>query len=256
MNEDKQEGPFEQEELVGLIKAGRVNGKTPVWRDGMGDWLQLSQTELSSYAAAKVPPPFTGMSTPPPPPTAFANSSSSARDPAMVYPVNSAINTCCSNCGQEILARTGFCSKCGTPVHASSPQTQSAKYAAPMNNTGMRNSMSAGKSPNGIEWCFEALKKYAVFSGRARRMEFWMFYLFYTVIYFLALILDAMGGCGIFSSLVSFGALLPFIGVGIRRMHDTNRSGWWSIVPIASLIFAAEKGTTGPNQYGPDPLEV
>jgi hypothetical protein len=89
MNGDKQEGPYEQEELVGLIKAGRLNGKTPVWRDGMGDWLQLSQTELSAHAAPKVPPPFTGISTPPsPPPPAFASSSSFQRDPNMVYPSN------------------------------------------------------------------------------------------------------------------------------------------------------------------------
>lgn len=87
MNGDKQEGPVEQEDLVGLIKSGLVNGKTPLWRDGMGDWLQLSQTELSSYASVKVPPPFKGMSTPPPPP-AFAGSSSLQRNPEKVYPSN------------------------------------------------------------------------------------------------------------------------------------------------------------------------
>ena len=87
MNGDKQEGPVEQDTIAELIQAGQVTGNTPVWRDGMANWLQLSQTELSSYASVKVPPPFKGMSTPPPPP-AFAGSSSLQRNPEKVYPSN------------------------------------------------------------------------------------------------------------------------------------------------------------------------
>ncbi len=255
MNGDKQEGPVEQDTIAELIQAGQVTGNTPVWRDGMANWLKLSQTELAPLApAVNVPPPFKGMSTPPPP--AMGKAADANPTPSMAYPVNPANNSCCPSCGQQLLAGTRFCSKCGAPACTSYPQPQSANYAAPVNNTGMRNSMSTGGSPNGIEWCFVALKKYAVFTGRARRMEFWMFYLFYTVIYFLALILDAMGGCGIFSSLVVLGSLLPFLGVGIRRMHDTNRSGWFCLIPIANIFFAAEKGTIGPNRFGPDPLQV
>jgi uncharacterized membrane protein YhaH (DUF805 family) len=254
MNGDKQEGPLEQEAMMTLIKSGRINSTTPVWNESMQEWIPLSQTELSSHASAKVPPPFTGMSTPPPP--AMGKAAYANPTPSMAYPVNPANNSCCPSCGQQILSGTRFCSKCGAPACTSYAQPQSANYAAPVNNTGMRDSMSSGGSPNGIEWCFVALKKYAVFTGRARRMEFWMFYLFYTASYILAVILDAMGGCGIFSSLVVLGSLLPFLGVGIRRMHDTNRSGWFCLIPIANIFFAAEKGTIGPNRFGPDPLQV
>lgn len=78
-----------------------------------------------------------------------------------------------------------------------------------------------------------------------------MFVLFCNAVYILlALFASPLAG------LFTVGALLPSIGAGIRRMHDTNRSGWWLIVPIANLIFACERGTTGPNQYGPDPLQT
>ncbi len=103
----------------------------------------------------------------------------------------------------------------------------------------------------------ETLKKYVVFSGRATRREFWMFVLINFVISFalsfITGIIDPKGGLGIIGTLFSLATLLPSIAVGVRRMHDTNRPGWWIIVPIMDIIYAIQEGTAGDNTYGPDP---
>lgn len=107
-----------------------------------------------------------------------------------------------------------------------------------------------------MNWYMSVMKNYAGFSGRARRKEYWMFLLVYIVIYVAALILgglvsDTLGP--MLGGLIGLVHIIPSIAVGVRRMHDTNRPGWWIIIPLANLIFAFTEGTRGPNQYGPDP---
>jgi len=118
-----------------------------------------------------------------------------------------------------------------------------------------------------MQWFIDVVKKYAVFDGRARRKEYWMFVLFYAIIYVILGFIDMVIGTsaqnsfgGLLAGLFGLAMLLPSIGVGIRRMHDTNRSGWWilvSLVPcigwIWFIVLAAQEGTIGDNQYGPDP---
>ena len=78
-----------------------------------------------------------------------------------------------------------------------------------------------------MSWYLTVLKKYAVFSGRARRMEYWMFALFNFIISFALAFLEALvGGPGIVAVLYSLAVLVPSIAVGVRRLHDTDRSGW------------------------------
>jgi uncharacterized membrane protein YhaH (DUF805 family) len=120
---------------------------------------------------------------------------------------------------------------------------------------------------------FEPLKKYAQFSGRARRSEFWLFALliFIAEIVYIA-VLGAAGGfsssgpsgaamavMGIFS-LAFLGVLIPSLAVTFRRLHDTDRSAWWlliSFIPgiggLVLLVFYLLPGTNGPNKFGPDP---
>ncbi len=110
------------------------------------------------------------------------------------------------------------------------------------------------------------LSKYADFSGRASRSEFWFFFLFYILASVAASILDALlsmaiGVGSILSILLGLAALLPIIAVTIRRLHDTNRSGWWVLIAFLPLVGAilliiwyCTKGTTGPNRFGEDPL--
>lgn len=112
-----------------------------------------------------------------------------------------------------------------------------------------------------MEWYMAVLRKYAVFDGRARRTEYWMFLLFNVIIAIgLSVVESIVGGPGILGMLYGLAVLLPGIGVSIRRLHDTSRSGWWcliGLVPIvggiALLVFMAQDGHPGPNMYGPNP---
>mgnify|MGYP000394658603 CR=1 FL=1 len=112
-----------------------------------------------------------------------------------------------------------------------------------------------------LNYYLEVLKKYVVFSGRARRAEFWWFTLISTIVsVILQVIEQAIGLDSILSGLYSLGVLLPSIGVAIRRLHDTDRSGWWlllALIPIlgwiALLVFYFQDGDQQPNQYGPSP---
>src|SRR5437899_1593476 len=88
-----------------------------------------------------------------------------------------------------------------------------------------------------MHWYLEALKKYAVFSGRARRKEYWMFFLFNLIIgLVLGVIEGVAGGPGVLESLYGLAVLIPGIAVSVRRLHDTNRSGWWLLIGLIPLI--------------------
>jgi uncharacterized membrane protein YhaH (DUF805 family) len=106
-----------------------------------------------------------------------------------------------------------------------------------------------------IDHMFAPLRNYATFQGRARRADFWWFVLFYIVaVIVLSMIGQAIGGPAQFLVVLFYLAVIvPYIAAGVRRMHDTNRSGWWLLVPIANIIFAASPGTVGDNRFGPDP---
>lgn len=116
-----------------------------------------------------------------------------------------------------------------------------------------------------MNWFLVALKKYAVFNGRSCRSEFWFFTLFQILIIVGLMILFTVIGLapeisGMAVMVASLALLLPSIAVGVRRLHDIDKSGWWMllmIVPIVSLlliIFFVKKGTDGPNRFGEDPL--
>ena len=101
-------------------------------------------------------------------------------------------------------------------------------------------------------------KKYADFSGRARRSEFWYFYLLYFIVYIIALFAGAKLPTiiGLVLWVVLLGLVVPTIAAGIRRMHDTGRSGWWVLLPIGNLVFWAGDSQPGDNQYGPSPKAI
>ena len=121
-----------------------------------------------------------------------------------------------------------------------------------------------------MNWYLEVLKKYAVFSGRARRKEYWFFVLFniiiglaLTFIEFSTGLYDVESEIGLLSSLYSLAVLVPGIAVTIRRLHDTSRTGWWfliAFVPIIGvivlLVFMVFDSTPGDNQYGPNPKDA
>lgn len=106
-----------------------------------------------------------------------------------------------------------------------------------------------------MNYYFEVLKKYAEFSGRARRKEYWMFFVFNIII---SIALSLVGSKAVFSvsNVYGLAVLIPSLAVGFRRMHDVNRSGWYIFIPIYNLILACSDGIKGDNKYGCDPKEV
>ena len=147
-----------------------------------------------------------------------------------------------------------------------------------------------------IDWATRPLKKYADFTGRAPRAEYWWFYLGMIVAYFVAMIIDSLVGVSLFgpygvvTTLLGLALLVPGLAATVRRLHDTNRSGWWVLIvavpylimgimmgmsaasgdmtglasagivglvalvgAIAMLVFMILPGTKGDNRFGPDP---
>ena len=104
------------------------------------------------------------------------------------------------------------------------------------------------------------LKKYFVFQGRASRSEYWWFQLIVSPSYFISTILE--NEIAYFFLGITLFTLIPAISAGVRRLHDTNRSGFFlliSFIPfiggIILLFFLIPEGTKGKNKFGPDPLK-
>lgn len=115
-----------------------------------------------------------------------------------------------------------------------------------------------------MNWYVKVLKQFFDFIGRARRKEYWMFILFHVLALVAAAVIDTVAGIGmpgmgpvyLVYALVTF---IPGLGAAVRRLHDTDRSGWWillSLIPLAGLVvlvFLALEGSRGTNRFGADP---
>ena len=118
-----------------------------------------------------------------------------------------------------------------------------------------------------MNWYLECLRKYGVFGGRARRKEYWYFILFNIIIGIVLAVIDiATGsfsgedGIGLLSGIYFLAVLIPSVAVTVRRLHDTDHSGWWfliSLIPIIGAIvlfvFTVQDSNAGENKYGPSP---
>ena len=89
-----------------------------------------------------------------------------------------------------------------------------------------------------MEYFTDALKKYAQFSGRATRQEYWMYVLFYFIIYIACIVVDSVIGTFIFTAVCALGLLVPSISIATRRLHDTGRTGWWQLIALIPLVGA------------------
>jgi uncharacterized membrane protein YhaH (DUF805 family) len=105
-----------------------------------------------------------------------------------------------------------------------------------------------------------ALRNYATFAGRARRSEFWFFFLFMLLAQAIAGVIDGAATDGVAGGVVGIALLIPSISVTARRLHDNGRSGWWMLVGLVPLIgwiilliWYCQPGENGPNRFGPDP---
>ena len=127
-----------------------------------------------------------------------------------------------------------------------------------------------------MDWYRDAFKNYAVFTGRSRRAAFWFFQLFNAIVIFALVILASLlfalngsEGLGVFGilgilvyillSIYGLVIIFPTLALSVRRLHDTDRSGWWfllNFVPVGNLVllvFYVVDSTPGQNQYGPNP---
>jgi|EndMetStandDraft_4_1072995.scaffolds.fasta_scaffold205535_2 uncharacterized membrane protein YhaH (DUF805 family) len=114
-----------------------------------------------------------------------------------------------------------------------------------------------------MEWMLLPLKRYADFSGRSRRKEYWMYVLGLWIAIIVSSIIDGVLGLtgmiggvyGPLTAIVYLGTLVPTIAVAVRRAHDSDKSGWFILIPIYNLILMFLDGTKGPNRFGPDPKD-
>lgn len=114
-----------------------------------------------------------------------------------------------------------------------------------------------------MHYYIECWKKYAVFAGRARRREFWLFCLFGFMAFVVASVVDVLvTESSVVLGLYCLAQLLPAISVTVRRLHDTGKSGWWywiALVPFVGglllLAFCCFDSQPGENAYGPNPKE-
>lgn len=112
-----------------------------------------------------------------------------------------------------------------------------------------------------MEWYLKVLKNYVGFQGRARRKEYWMFVLFNLIIGLVLGFVEGMLNLSqVLSTIYTIAVFLPSLAVGVRRLHDTGRSGLWlliSFIPLIGLIvllvFFCEDSKDNENQYGPNP---
>ena len=130
-----------------------------------------------------------------------------------------------------------------------------------------------------MEWMLMPYRRYAEFSGRSRRKEYWMFYLLIVIFLTVLSVIMSMGaptvdpltgqvsGGGMMTTvggglllLFGVGTIIPSLAVSIRRMHDQDKSGWFlllALIPLLGglvvLVFMCLEGTKGPNRFGPDP---
>ena len=111
-----------------------------------------------------------------------------------------------------------------------------------------------------VDWFKKGLRNYINFSGRARRKEYWYFLLMQIILIIIAMVLDTIifdSDIGLFYLVVALGLFLPGVAVTIRRLHDTNHSGWWfliSLVPligIVLIVFLVRETKFETNQWGP-----
>lgn len=217
-------GPVAWLELVEVARAGRIGPFNPLWRDGLPQWVLARDVKALVEEMNRIPPITT----------------------AHPAPTSPSLH----------------------PTPPTPPREEQAMRSTVADRPGSRPSTSTEVNTDGggLNWYLEVLRKYAVFSGRARRKEYWTFFLFNLVIGAGLSLLQGIAGIAgdgdhrVLVFMYALAVLVPSIAVTVRRLHDTNRSGWWlliGLVPVVGVIvllaFMVQDSQPSENQYGPNP---
>ncbi len=164
----------------------------------------------------------------------------------------------CTGCGSDNPENAQFCGRCGVSLSASTP-TDVGIDAAELPMVDFGTAVKLG------------FQRYVDFSGRSTRAEYWWWELFLTVVSVALIIADTLTGNsstfgwlgGLLTTLFTLATIIPSLAVGVRRLHDINRTGWWLLLWfvlvigwIVLIVWAVERGDEGPNKYGPDPRQA
>jgi uncharacterized membrane protein YhaH (DUF805 family)/RNA polymerase subunit RPABC4/transcription elongation factor Spt4 len=178
----------------------------------------------------------------------------------------------CPSCGAVIKKEAEICPKCGVPkakwrsgsevfCHSCGEKIKPEAEICPHCGVRQRPAPSGGAGAssdikNGLNCFVDVMKKYAVFSGRARQAEFWWYILCVCIIEVIARIIsNIIFGNAVLIDLVSLAVAVPSAAVWWRRMHDVGKPGGYCFIPVYNIILAVQPGDKGVNQYGPDPKE-
>lgn len=107
-----------------------------------------------------------------------------------------------------------------------------------------------------MHYFINSFKNYGNFNGRARRSEFWYFHLFYFISIMMASLVARSTNLPLLIGIVWLIFIIPLLTVGVRRMHDVGKSGWFMFIPLYNLVLALTEGDTGDNEYGSDLKEA
>lgn len=171
-------------------------------------------------------------------------------------------NNFCPNCGKPLKSDVKFCGNCGAKITINSTEntTTSNNTSVP---TSTKNSIdNAVNTFNNSEKVNEAKSKFFSSEGRLNRMPYFLRGL---IVWAMALIGGTLSATGILAIIgvpIIIACAVANVMLTIRRCHDLNKTGWLTVlmfIPyigvIPGLYFLLAKGTTGPNKYGPDPLQ-
>ncbi len=104
-----------------------------------------------------------------------------------------------------------------------------------------------------VNYFLKVVKDYKNFSGRARRKEFWMYALAYFILSIIVGVVANMINFPFLTTILTLVLLVPSIAVGVRRMHDVGKSGWFILIPFYNIYLCVIEGDKGSNEYGTDP---
>jgi len=157
----------------------------------------------------------------------------------------------CTACGNDNAENARFCGGCGaalsvSPITSSTPQV-------------------TVDFPEAVKLGFQ---RYIDLSGRSSRAEYWWFAFFIALVDIIATAVDTvvlgtdLGDTGLLAAVWGLATLIPSLAIGVRRLHDINKSGWWLLLWfvlvigwIVLIVWAIKRGDDGPNKYGPDPRQ-